>query len=249
MAKMARMARMARMDKKTHMTRMTKSARPYDLEVLSDELIGLGGFLHVRRLHLRNLRPDGTRSAEWVCDFVERRKGIDAVVVALWRAAAEAPSGRVEVLVRDGLRPALYYGRPAERVPMPEDRERFLLTEAVAGIIEEGEVGEAAIRARAADEAWEEAGVRIDPADFIALGTSFPSPGMTAERFWFLAARVPPGGEAPLPGDGSPMEEGATTRWLPLDEAIRMCVAGEIEDAKTELILRRLRDRLDRAPA
>jgi ADP-ribose pyrophosphatase len=40
------------------------------------------------------------------------------------------------------------------------------------------------------------------------------------------------------------MEEGAELRWVALDEAIRLCVAGEIEDAKTELVLRRLRDRL-----
>jgi len=217
--------------------------KPYDLDVISDEELGGGGFLHVRRLRLRNVRPDGSRSDEWVCDFVERRKGIDAVVVALWRKGSAR--GEVEVLVRDGLRPALYFGRPANRVPMPDGRERFLCTEVVAGIIEEGEVGEAAIRQRAVDEAWEEAGVRLRPDELELLGTSFPSPGMTPERFWFVAGRVPDGSEAePPPGDGSPMEEGATTRWLPLDEAIRRCAAGEIEDAKTELILRRLKDRL-----
>jgi ADP-ribose pyrophosphatase len=219
-------------------------ARPYELEVISDERLASGGFLRVRRLRLRNLRPDGSRSAEWVCDFVERPKGIDAVVVALWRAAADSPSGSVEVLVRDGLRPALFYGRPADRVPVADERERFLCTEVVAGIIEEGEVGMAAIRQRAAEEAWEEAGVRVRPDEFESLGSSFPTPGMAAEMFWFVAAQVRPGGESPPPGDGSPMEEGAATRWLPLDEAIRRCVAGEIEDAKTELVLRRLRDHL-----
>ena len=40
------------------------------------------------------------------------------------------------------------------------------------------------------------------------------------------------------------MEEGASTRWQGLDAAIEACVRGEVEDAKTELALRRLRDAL-----
>ena len=40
------------------------------------------------------------------------------------------------------------------------------------------------------------------------------------------------------------MEEGAVCRWLPLDAAIAACVAGDIEDTKTEIALRRLRDHL-----
>ena len=218
--------------------------KPYELEIVSDEEVGLGGFLHLRRLRLRNLRPDGSRSAEWLCDFVERNKGIDAVVVALYR---DAPAGGpVEVLLRDGLRPALLYGRPASRVPIADAHAdgRFLFTEVVAGIIEEGEVGELAVRHRAADEAWEEAGERIAPESIVLLGSTYPSPGMTAEKFWFAAARVH-GDHAVAPeGDGSPMEEGAETRWLPLDEALARCRSGAIEDAKTELVLRRLADHL-----
>jgi ADP-ribose pyrophosphatase len=40
------------------------------------------------------------------------------------------------------------------------------------------------------------------------------------------------------------MEEGARTRWLPLDEAIAACMKGELSDLKTELGLRRLAERL-----
>jgi hypothetical protein len=43
------------------------------------------------------------------------------------------------------------------------------------------------------------------------------------------------------------MEEGARTRWLPLDAAIAACLCGEISDLKTELGLRRLRDHLSGA--
>jgi ADP-ribose pyrophosphatase len=73
----------------------------------------------------------------------------------------------------------------------------------------------------------------------------FPSPGMCAEQFHFVCAEVP--GDAPVvtpSGDGSPFEEGARLEWVPLDEALRRCASGEIQDLKTEVGLRRLRDRL-----
>jgi ADP-ribose pyrophosphatase len=38
------------------------------------------------------------------------------------------------------------------------------------------------------------------------------------------------------------MEEGARTEWLDLEAAIAGCTTGEIEDAKTEIVLRRLAD-------
>jgi len=213
-----------------------------ELEVVSDETIGAGGFLTIRRLRLRNLRPDGSHSREWVCDFVERPRGLDAVVVALWR---ERAGGAAEVLLRDGLRPSLAFGRDPERAPLPEPPPPLFFTELVAGIIEEGERGEAAVRARASEEAWEEAGYRIAPEAFELLGgPTCPSVGMTAEKFWYAAARAPDGEPAPLPGDGSPMEEGATVRWTPLGDALAACARGDLPDAKTELALRRLADRL-----
>ena len=221
-------------------------ARPFEIEVVSDERVGQGGFLAIRRLRLRNRHPDGTLSREYICDFVERPKGVDAVVLVLYRRHA----GAVEVLLRDGLRPALVLGRDPARVPIADARDYFMFTEVVAGIIEEGEVGEAAVRARAVDEAFEEAGARIDPADVELLGSAFPSPGMTSERFLFAAARMPPAEEgqalATAQGDGSPMEEGATSRWVELGRAIHLCTSGEIEDAKTEIVLRRLDDKLRR---
>ena len=214
--------------------------QPYTLEVFLDESVGQGGFLFVRRLHLRNRRPDGSASRDWLCDFVERPKGVDAVVLVLWRERA----GIVEVLLREGLRPAAIYGRLPARIPIADARPYFLLTELVAGIIEEGEVGLAAVQQRAVEEAFEEAGVRLAPADVTLLGPAmFPSPGMTGEKFWFASARVPEGAEmTPPAGDGSPMEEGARVRWVPLDEALAQCARGEIEDAKTELGLRRFRE-------
>jgi ADP-ribose pyrophosphatase len=222
---------------------MRKPERPYELEIFLDEQVGQGGFLFVRRLHLRNRRPDGSASRDWLCDFVERPKGVDAVVLVLWRER----DGVVEVLLREGLRPAAIYGRDPARIPIPDARPYFLLTELVAGIIEEGEVGLPAVQRRAVDEAFEEAGVRLAPEDVTLLGPAmFPSPGMTGEKFWFASTRVPDGAaQQPPEGDGSPMEEGARVRWVEIEEALAACARGEIEDAKTELGLRRFRERVE----
>jgi ADP-ribose pyrophosphatase len=139
-------------------------------------------------------------------------------------------------LLRAGLRPPLSFGRPGETY--------LFLTELVAGIIEDGDD----LRQRAAAEVLEEAGLTVDPSTVEALGAGmFPSPGSTAERFLFFAVEATRLEEGAPEGDGSPMEEGATCRWMRLDDAIAACVRGEIEDLKTELGLRRLRARLDGA--
>ncbi len=203
---------------------------------------GTGGFLTVERYRLRNRRADGTPSPVYVCDFLGRPKGPDAVVVALYHRADD---GQVQVLLRQGLRPALWLGRPADVLPIPEERQ-LMFTEVVAGIIEREDEGEDGVRRRAMLEAYEEAGVRIDSASvqFLGAGT-FPSPGSMPEKFWLTAARVEdPGVVEEPPTDGSPMEEGGRCLWRPLDEAIAACVRGEIADCKTELVLRRLADQL-----
>jgi ADP-ribose pyrophosphatase len=157
-----------------------------------------------------------------------------------------APAG-VQVLVREGLRPAISFGRSPERAPLAEPPPALFLTELVAGIIEPGDRGEAGLRVRASHEIAEEAGFDVDPASIVLLGAgSYPSPGAMVEKFYFVAAEVDPTTQQPLAGDGSPMEEGARTRWLSLDGAIAACERGEIVDLKTELGLRRLRDHLTR---
>lgn len=212
-----------------------------ELEVLDEEFHGATrGFFSIRRLRLCNRTADGSRSQPYTCEFVERPKGIDAVVVVLWRRNA----GAIEVLLRDGLRPALWFGRHEVQMPVADEARRMWMTEVVAGILEHDDTGEAGIRKRAAIEAWEEAGLRVDPdrVSFLGAGT-FPTPGSMPEKYWLVSAEIGLDAVAhPLEGDGSPMEHGATTRWCELDRAIASCVAGEITDAKTELALRRLRD-------
>lgn len=206
----------------------------------SDEIVGTGGFLALRRMRMRNRRPDGTLSERYCCDFVVRPYGLDAIVVAVY---ARRPDGGIDVLVRDGMRPALWFGRDPARLPVPDPRRYAQLGELVAGIIEPEDRGEDGLRTRAAAEVHEEAGFAVDPAAIRLLGAgSFPSPGSMPEKFHYAAVEVDPAAQQPLEGDGSPMEEGATTRWIDLDRAIAACVAGELEDAKTELGLRRLRE-------
>ncbi|WP_428266887.1 NUDIX hydrolase [Haliangium sp.] len=211
-------------------------------DVDSDDIIGQeGGFLGVRRLRLRNRRSDGSLSARYTCDFLVRPHGHDAVVVALYHRTKDG----VEVLLRDALRPALAFGRDPAGLPVPDERPYMFFTELVAGIIENHDKGLDGVRKRAAEEALEEAGYRIDPDAVEMLGGSFPSPGAMAEKFWFTAVEITdPGAQSTPEGDGSPMEEGAAMRWMTLDQAIKACARGEIEDAKTEIGLRRLAEHL-----
>ncbi|HEY1557933.1 MAG TPA: hypothetical protein VGF94_24055 [Kofleriaceae bacterium] len=210
-----------------------------ELVIDRDERVGEGGFLAIRRLHLRNRRDDGTLSRPYICDSIARPYGQDAVVVVVYTRDP------LRVLVREGLRPAIALGRDAARAPLSEPAPSMWLVELVAGIIEEGDRGEAGLRTRAAHEVEEEAGFAVDPARVALLGAGMlPSPGSMVEKFYFAAVEVDPSVQRALEGDGSPMEEGARTRWLPLDDAITACTRGEICDLKTELGLRRLRDHL-----
>lgn len=212
-----------------------------DLIVDSDTRAGEGGFLAIRRLVLRNRRDDGSTSPPYTCDAVVRPYGQDAVAVVVYARVA----GALHVLVRDGLRPTVALGRDPARAPLPEAAPSKWTTELVAGILEEHDLGEAGLRTRSAAEVREEAGFIVEPRAIELLGAgTFPSPGCLVEKIYFTAVQVDPATQQPLEGDGSPMEEGATTRWIPLEDAIASCVRGELCDLKTELGLRRLRDSL-----
>lgn len=218
------------------------------LEILSERIVGReGGFLALRRMEMVNVREDGSRSAKFLVDYVVRPKGSDAVVVGIWRRGASG----VEVLIRAGLRPPIHVGRGPVGVgqpgiPVPDDKPHLFFPECVAGILENEDVGEEGIRKRAAIETLEEAGITVRAEDVVMLGAgTFPSPGSMIEKFWLTAVEVTDRTPPVLPpGDGSPLEEDARIEWMGLNEAIDSCVTGRIEDAKTELLLRRLRDRL-----
>ncbi|CAN5577688.1 hypothetical protein BH11MYX1_BH11MYX1_30800 [soil metagenome] len=212
-----------------------------ELVIDSDELVGQGGFLAIRRWRLRNRREDGSLSQPYTNDAIVRPYGQDAVVVAIYARVGDA----TRVLVRAGLRPSVALARDPSAAPFPEHASGLFVTELVAGILEVTDRGAAGLAQRAAAETLEEAGFVVDPANVIVLGAgAFASPGALAEKEYFAAVEVDPATQSALEGDGSAMEEGATTRWLELDAAIAACVAGEIPDLKTEVGLRRLRDYL-----
>jgi len=200
-------------------------------EVTGDERVGEGGHLRLRRMRMRLLLSDGSRTAEGSWDYVERPMGLDAVVVALFRRKERA----VEVLLRHGIRVPLQFGRI-------ETPPSLLLPQLVAGILESGDD----LFQRAAAEAMEEAGLGVDPGAIRVLGPAvFPTPGMCAELFHFVSCEVAADAVAhPPSGDGSPFEEGARLEWLDLQEALARCARGEIRDMKTEVGLRRLRELL-----
>jgi ADP-ribose pyrophosphatase len=205
------------------------------------------GFLRLRRLRARNRRVDGSLSPEYPIDLIDRPT-LDAVGVCLW---ARTPRG-IEILTRRGLRPAAYFRRG--KTPALPEPEYLLVEEIVAGVLEPGERGLDALRRRGAAEVLEEAGIAVAPARLEPLGGPFfPLPGIASEKIHLLAGEVERSAidglhDAPHEGDGSPLEEGALLLWRELGAAIAACERGEIEDAKTELALRRLAARLDSAP-
>src|SRR5262245_54702849 len=110
------------------------------LHIVSDELVGQGGFLTIRRLRMQNRHADGTLSREYLVDFIARPKGLDAGVVVAWHRGAD---GRVRVLLRDGLRPPLTVGRPELAQVVPDGKPYLFLRELVAGIVEKDDQGDA----------------------------------------------------------------------------------------------------------
>jgi ADP-ribose pyrophosphatase len=148
------------------------------------------------------------------------------------------------VLLRRQLRPAAYFRR--EQSPALPERHYLLFEEVVAGVLEPGERGFEALQRRAAAEVAEEAGISLPHDRYQRLGGPFfMLPGTASEKIHLVQAEVPHDGRtgpwpAPEHGDGSPLEEGAELLWRPLAEALAACDHGEIEDAKTELALRRL---------
>jgi ADP-ribose pyrophosphatase len=217
-----------------------------DIEIVEDRTAVARcdeGFLRLKRFRARNVHDDGSSSREYPIDVIDRPT-LDAVAVCAWGER----DGEPWVLTRAGLRPAALFrrGKPTA-FPEPEYR---LVEEIVAGVLEPGEQGMEALQRRGAAELDEEAGIVVPLERFELLGGAFfMLPGIASEKIYVLAVQVdvpadPGPRPAPAHGDGSPLEEGAVLRWRRLSDAIEACASGEIEDAKSELSFRRLRDRL-----
>ena len=207
------------------------------IEVVEDVTSGSRcdeGFLHVKRLVCRNRRADGSTSRDYRVDVVDRPVP-DAVAVLIWRRGA----GGTEVLTRKTLRPAAHF-RSTLPLPVPDPRPYLLLEELVAGVLEPEDRGEAGLRRRAAEETREEAGFRVAPEDVELLGGSFfLAPGILSEKIHPTAVEVTGRPQETPEGDGSPLEEGATLHWWPIDALLEACRTGAVEDAKTEVMVGR----------
>ncbi len=192
------------------------------------------GFLQVRRLRVRNRRADGTSSAIYRVDVVDRPR-LDAVAVLVWRRSARG----VELLTRQNLRPAAYF-RKDKATAVPDGRTHLFCEEIVAGLLEPADAGEAGLKHRAAEEVREEAGFQVAPEAVALLGPPFfVAPGIVSEKIFLAAVDVSGLEHAEAQGDGSPMEEGGALSWRTPEELRAAIDAGQVQDAKTELALER----------
>ncbi len=196
------------------------------------------GFLTLVRRRLRARYPNGAESQPFLYDEVDRA-AIDAVVIVPHYEAG----GERFVYLRSAVRPPVSL-RDAARSPIAEPDARGLW-ELVAGLVEVSEQHPAGPALAAARELEEELGFRLPAARFAPLGPpTYPAPGVIAERHFFFHVEVEPGERGEPSLDGSALEAEASVACVPLSQALAACRAGRIEDAKTELGLRRLAEHL-----
>lgn len=198
------------------------------------------GFLRLRRRLLRAHYADGTTSEPFVYDEVDRR-ALDAVVIVAHYVGAR---GERRVYLRSALRPPIVF-RDRSRSPVPDEDPAGSIWELPAGLVEANEQTPAGVRASAARELREELGFAVEVDALRPLGPStFPTPGVIAERHFFFEVVVDPQRRGEPDLDGSALERDGVVLDVALDEALEMCRDGRIVDAKTELGLRRLRERV-----
>jgi len=193
-------------------------------------------YLRIRRMELRAHFAEGVVSEPFFYDVVER-KALDAVVVA---PHFRDESGARKVLLRSSLRPPVAF-RPRDAWPVPERSTLGGLWEVPAGLVEEDERSEQGLRACAVRELYEETGASVALEAMHPLGPStFPCPGVIGERHFFFHAEIDPLALVPPVEDGTVLERQAALVVVTLEDALALIRAGEIEDAKTEIALRRL---------
>lgn len=223
---------------------MSELVRPkVSVIVVADRSVGARsdeGFIRVRRLTLKNRYEGDAESSEYAYDCVERN-AMDAVGIVLYALDERG----LRVCLRSSIRPPLAM-RPRYSLPIPDVVGDPTLFEIPAGLVEEGEEGEEGLKACAARETMEEVGLDVEAHRFSRLGpATYLSPGLVAEKIHLFAAEVDPTSAVLPTMDGSPVEERATIRYLTIEDALAACRDGRLEDIKTEVALRRLREQFD----
>jgi ADP-ribose pyrophosphatase len=201
-----------------------------------------GAFLRLRSVVMALEGADGWVSAEGTWDFVERPRGLDAVIVVVFRSTSAGP----EVLLRSGLRVPAALGVPGAPHGPGRHPAKFI-EELIAGLVEPSDVGPDALRERARIEVEEESGLVVSRDSILPLGAPlWATPGLLAEQLHFFACDASSARSVAVRGDGSPFEALATITWLPLAVAIARIESGQggVGDLRAELGLRRLAARL-----
>ncbi len=192
----------------------------------------------VRRRY-RARYPDGSVSEPFDYDEVDRA-AIDAVVIA----AHYLENGVRYVYLRSVIRPPIEM-RDQQRSPLSEAEHLGNMWELPAGLVEPKEQTIEGVRRGACRELAEELGFDVPEGALEPLGPStFPAPGVVAERHFYFEVEVDPTTRREPENDGSPLEHMGAVAAVPLADALAWCAAGELEDAKTELALRRLAEKL-----
>jgi len=212
-----------------------------ELELIEDLTPeGAAGFLRLVRHRYRARYPDGTLSAPFVYDSIDR-PAIDAVVIV---AHYVNEHGARCVFLRSCVRPPVAARDPA-RSPHPDrDPPLGLLWELPAGLVEPSEQSPAGLVHAAQRELHEEVGFEVDAAAFAELGASvFPVPAMIAERLYFFEVTVDPKRRVEPVLDGSALERFGAVAAVPVTEVLEQCRRGILMDSKLELGVRRLIER------
>jgi ADP-ribose pyrophosphatase len=206
---------------------------------------GQNGFMRLVRRRFIAHYPDGSRSQPFVYDEVDRA-ALDAVVIV----AHYLERGSRFVYLRSAVRPPVAC-REAPGAPHG-------LWELPAGLVEPAEAETDArvsgrpssaglpdgARRTAQRELEEELGFSLPIERFHQLGPwLFPAPGIIAERHYYFEVEVEPSARAEPSHDGSPLEHFGKVIALELEHALSLCLNGDIRDSKTELGLRRLREK------
>lgn len=207
-----------------------------DLRIVEDLTPpGQTGFLRLIRRKLVAVDAHGHQSAPFIYDEVDRTC-IDAVVVAAHYQLA----GVRHVYLRSSARPPAQL-RSSQREIGPSHICHDGLWELCAGLVEPEEASEPGIVECAKRELKEELGFDVGTHEMLPLGPStYPCPGVIAERHYFFHVEVNPEQQAVPTLDGSPLEQLGAVIDVTLEQALNWCRTGQLKDAKSELGLRRL---------
>jgi len=194
------------------------------------------GFLRLVRRKLVAVDAKGAQSEPFVYDEVDRN-ALDAVVIA---AHYQDSTGERRVYLRSAARPPVLM-RSVERNACSSYARADGLWELPAGLVEPDELTQEGTFRCAQRELEEELGFTVPLASVLPLGPStFPCPGVIGERHYYFHVPVNPKERKEPTLDGSAVESLGAIVDVSLRDALKWCRDGSLEDAKTELGLRRL---------